>query len=117
MLRLLSYGYGLTGAMNSISVALPSELGLPPAEARAGSTIVCTFLGIGFLIGPVLAGALHGVRSRYREPLLFASALLVAAAALTRTSVWSFRTPTVAKPKAPRTPTLYKQACETRRNH
>ena len=95
-------------------------------------TIVCTFLGIGFLVrtyvhayihafymhayvqvGPVLAGALHGAHSRYREPMLMASALLVAAAALTRLSVWRFRTPTLAK--APHAPTLCKQDKTTSR--
>ena len=80
MLPLFAYGCGgFTGAMNSIAVALASELGMPRAHARAGAALNCSPLGVGFLIGPVLGGALHDVRARYMEPLIFGALMLTTA--------------------------------------
>ena len=72
-----AYSSGLTGALNSVSVSLPSEIGLPTAQARVGSVMVCTPLGLGFLIGPVVGGALHELNDRYLEPLLFSVGMIV----------------------------------------
>ena len=82
-LTFYAYMCGLTGALNSLLVSLPSELGLAVGEARAATTVIVSPLGAGLLVGPVVAGALHGVAARYREPLLFAGASLIVAAALT----------------------------------
>ena len=76
-----AFGCGLVGGMNTISVTLPSEIGLPAAQARAGTTIMASCLGVGFLLGPIIAGGLHGMRNAYREPLLFGALMLAAAAA------------------------------------
>ena len=80
---LSAYAYlcGLTGAMNSLLVSLPSELGLSVDDARASVTLIVSPLGAGLLVGPVVAGALYGVTDRYREPLLVAAGCLLLAAA------------------------------------
>ena len=54
-------------------------------------------LGAGFLIGPVIGGALHGPNARYREPLLFGAGMLAAGAACIGLSLKL--TPTAKKPK------------------
>ena len=67
----------------SLLVSLPSELGLPVAEARAATTLVVSPLGAGLLVGPVVAGAIYEVEGRYREPTLYAAACLLVTAAAT----------------------------------
>ena len=55
-MSVFAYSCGLTGAINSLSVALPSTLGLPADEQRAATSVVASPLGAGFLLGPVIAG-------------------------------------------------------------
>jgi hypothetical protein len=48
---------------------------------------MCTPFGFAFMVGPVVAGAMHGLAGRYREPMIFASAALLVCAALTALSL------------------------------
>ena len=48
---------------------------------------MCTPFGLAFMVGPVLAGAMHGIAGRHREPMLFAGASLLVCAALTALSL------------------------------
>ena len=83
------FGYlcGFTGTMNTLAVSLPSELGISRDEARAGTSLLCSPMGLAFLLGPVIAGALHGVADRYREPMCFAAACLFVCAMLAGLSI------------------------------
>lgn len=86
-LSCFAYMCGLTGVMNTLSVSLPTELGISRDEARAGASLMCTPFGLAFMVGPVIAGAMHGIRNRYREPMIFAGGSLFICAALTALSL------------------------------
>ena len=75
-----AFGVGsLVGAMNSILVSLPSEMNLSPLASRLAVPIICSPLGAGMLVGPLIAGAIRSATSSYNDALLFAFACFVGA--------------------------------------
>jgi MFS family permease len=72
---------GLTGAMNSVMVSLPVELGIGHAKMRAAASLIISPFGIGLIVGPVVGGVLRSATGDYTGTFLLSAGLLVAAAA------------------------------------
>lgn len=70
---------GLVGCLLSLMPTLPAEE-VPPHQIVQGTTIVCSSLGLGTSMGPMLAGAMFDAFGTYTYSFLFAATALLAAA-------------------------------------
>ena len=70
---------GMVGTLLSLMPTLPADV-LSADQLAHGTTLVCTFLGVGTTIGPMVAGALFDEFQRYTEALAFAAGCLLMSA-------------------------------------
>ena len=70
---------GMVGTLLSLMPTLPADV-VAADQLAHGTTLVCTFLGVGTTIGPMVAGALFDHFQRYAEALAFAAGCLLLSA-------------------------------------
>lgn len=71
---------GLVGTILSLMPTLPADV-VEEHQIIQGTTIVCSFLGTGTCVGPMIAGWFFDITNSYTSAFLFAAGCLVAAAA------------------------------------
>ena len=81
---------GLIGGANSLNNGLAVGL-LPLAQARVATSLLFCPFGLGMMLGPVVAGALHDASGSYTAPLLYGAACLALASGGVAVGAWSVR--------------------------
>lgn len=91
---------GLIGGINSLNNGLAVGLLQLPQARVAVSLLMCPF-GIGMMLGPVVAGALHDASGSYTLPLLYGAACLAASSSGVAVGAFCFRRQLAAARQAP----------------